>query len=103
MEKVDKVTYCLTGSPKPYWSTKADFQADMEKWGYKYTTLTKTTDILIAADEDLGTLKCQKAEKYGIKIYNYTDAFNKKEMLYTKTMRKKRLIQLSKISKANNG
>ena len=33
-EKVDKVTYCLTGSPKPYWKIKADFMADMEKWGY---------------------------------------------------------------------
>ena len=92
-EKVDKVTYEMTGHPPAnLWRYKADFQADMEKWGYKHTTLNKNTDILIAADEDLGTLKCKKAEKYGIKIYNYTDAFNKKEMLYTKTMRKKRQI-----------
>lgn len=93
---MDKVTYCMTGSPKPHWTTKSDFMNDMEKWGYEYTTLTKNTDILIAANEDLGTLKCKKAEKYGIKIYSYTDAFNKKEQLYTRTMRKKRLLNLDK-------
>lgn len=98
MEKIDKVTYCMTGTPKPFWGTKADFEADMEKWGYEYTTLTKNTDILIAADEDLGTLKCKKAEKYGIPIYSYKDAFSRKEMLYTKTMRKKRLLNLKNIS-----
>lgn len=99
MEKIDKITYCMTGPPpKPFWGTKADFEGDMEKWGYEYTTLTKNTDILIAADEDLGTLKCKKAEKYGIPIYSYKDAFSKKEALYTKTMRKKRLLNLTKIS-----
>lgn len=102
MEKIDKVTYEMTGTPKPYWGTKADFQADMERWGYQHTTLNKNTDILIAADEDLGTLKCKKAEKYGIPIYNYTDAFNKKELLYTKTMRKKRLERLNKISQSED-
>lgn len=96
-EKVDKVTYCLTGSPKPHWATKADFMYDMEKWGYKYTSLTKKTDILIAADEDLGTLKCKKAEKYGIAIYSYKDAFNRKENLYTKIMRKNRLKNIKKL------
>lgn len=96
MEKVDKVTYEMTGTPKPYWATKSDFQESMEKWGYEHTTLNKNTDILIASDEDLGTLKCKKAEKYGIKIFNYNDAFFKKENLYTKIMRKKRLINLSK-------
>ena len=73
MEKVDKVTYEMTGTPKPYWASKADFQESMEKWGYEHTTLNKNTDILIAADEDLGTLKCQKAEKYGIPIYTYKE------------------------------
>jgi len=92
----DKVTFCLTGSPKPHWSVKADFIEDMKKWGYEYTTLTKSTDILIAADEELGTLKCQKAEKYGIHIYSYTDAFNKKENLYTKTIRSKKIKNLKK-------
>jgi len=72
----DKVSFCLTGTPKPYWSVKADFIEDMQDWGYEYTTLTKNTDMLIAADEDLGTLKCKKAEKYGIPIYSYNDAFN---------------------------
>jgi len=98
-EKVDKVTYEMTGHPPAnLWRYKSDFQESMEKWGYEHTTLNKNTDILIAADEDLGTLKCQKAEKYGIKIFNYNDAFNKKENLYTKIMRKKRLENLKNIS-----
>jgi len=100
-DKIDKVTYCLTGSPKPHWATKADFEYDMLKWGYEYTTLSKNTDILIAANEDLGTLKCQKAQKYGIPIYSYGEAFKKKEMLYTKTMRKKRLLNLNKMSNSD--
>ena len=95
---IDKVTYCLTGSPKPLWPTKADFISDMEKWGYKYTTLTKDTDMLIAADEDLGTLKCQKAEKYGIPIYSYNDAFKKKELLYKRVIRGKKLENLNNIA-----
>jgi hypothetical protein len=95
-EKIDKVTYCLTGSPKPHWGYKADFIADMESWGYEYTTLSKTTDMLIAASEELGTLKCQKAEKYGIPIYSYEDAFNRKERLYVRVIRKKRLININK-------
>lgn len=95
-EKIDKVTYCLTGSPKPHWAYKSEFVDDMKKWGYEYTTLSRTTDMLIASNEELGTLKCQKAEKYGIPIYSYEDAFNKKERLYVKVIRKKRLINLTK-------
>jgi len=34
--------------------------------------------MLIVADEDLGTLKCKKAERYGIPVYTYAHA--KKEM-----------------------
>lgn len=96
MDKVDKVTYEMTGSPKPFFATKSDFIAAMESWGYSHTTLNKNTDMLIAATEDLGTLKCQKAEKYGIPIYSYSDAFNKKELLYTRTIRKKRLLNIDK-------
>ncbi len=95
MVKIDKVTYCLTGSPKPYWSTKESFIHDMEKWGYEYTTLTKNTDMLIAANEDLGTLKCKKAEKYNIPIYSYNDAFNKKENLYVRVIRGKKIKNLN--------
>jgi hypothetical protein len=96
-EKIDKVTYCMTGPPpKNLWSYKADFESDMKSWGYEYTTLSKTTDMLIAANEELGTLKCKKAEKYRIPIYSYEDAFNKKERLYVKVIRKKRLINIQK-------
>jgi hypothetical protein len=97
----DKVTYCLTGSPKPYWATKSEFIADMSDWGYTYTTLTKNTDMLIAATEDLGTLKCQKAEKYGIPIYTYVEAFKKKEKLYKKVVRGKKLDNLKNKSDKN--
>ena len=73
-----KVTYECSGSPSPYFITKADFFAAMQECGYTHTTLTKKTDMLIVAQEDLGTLKCKKAEKYGIPVYTY--AYAKKEM-----------------------
>lgn len=94
---VDKVSYEMTGSPKPFFSTKADFTESMNNWGYSHTRLNKNTDMLIARDEDLETLKCVKAKKLGIPIYSYEDAFNKKEKLYTKTIRKKRLNRLNNL------
>lgn len=95
-EYKDKVSFEMTGSPKPYWSTKAEFVADMEKWGYSHTTLNKNTDMLIAADEDLGTLKCKKAEKYGIPIYSYKKAFDQKERLYKRVIRGKKIENIEK-------
>lgn len=93
---IDKVTYEMTGPPpKHHWSHKADFEEDMLKWGYTHTTLNKNTDMLIAADEDLGTLKCQKAEKFGIPIYSYEDAFKKKELLYKRVVRNKKIVSLN--------
>lgn len=94
----DKVTYEMSGSPKPYWATKAEFVSDMSDWGYTHTTLNKNTDMLIVAAEDLGTLKCQKAERYGIPIYTYMEAFKKKEKLYKKVVRGKKLDNLKKES-----
>jgi hypothetical protein len=96
-EYKDKVNYELTGPPpKRYWNHKADFVADMQKWGYTHTTLNKNTDMLIAADEELGTLKCQKAERYGIPIYTYKEAFDRKEKLYIRVVRNKKLENLKK-------
>ena len=93
----DKVNYEMSGPPdKKYFTHKADFVESMLKWGYNHTTLNKNTDMLIVANEDLGTLKCQKAEKYGIPIYTYEEAFNKKERLYTRVVRKKKIINLNK-------
>lgn len=93
---IDKVTYEMTGPPpKNHWTHKADFEEDMLKWGYTHTTLNKNTDMLIAADEDLGTLKCQKAEKFGIPIYSYEDAFKKKELLYKRVVRNKKIVSLN--------
>lgn len=98
-EYIDKVTYEMTGPPpKSLWAHKADFVDDMQKWGYTHTTLTKNTDMLIAGDEDLGTLKCQKAEKFGIPIYSYKDAFKKKELLYKRVIRAKKIENLNKKS-----
>lgn len=75
---IDSVTYECSGSPKPYFNTKADFFEEMAKYGYRHTTLTKNTNMLIVAEKDLGTLKCKKAEKYGIPVYTY--AYAKREM-----------------------
>lgn len=95
-EYKDLVKYEMTGSPKPYWTTKAEFVEDMKNWGYQHTTLNKNTDMLIAADEELGTLKCQKAEKYGIPIYTYKEAFDKKERLYKRIIRGNKIRNLEK-------
>ena len=95
---IDTVNYEMSGSPKPYWSTKSEFVDAMTKFGYTHTTLNKQTDMLIVADEDLGTLKCQKAEKYDIPIYTYRDAFTRKEKLYVRVVRGKKLTNLKNIS-----
>ena len=92
----DKVTYEMSGSPKPYWATKAEFVADMQEWGYSHTTLNKKTDMLIVPDTELGTLKCQKAEKYGIPIHTYKKAFDQKERLYKRVVRKKKIGEIEK-------
>ena len=95
-EYKDKVTFCCSGSPKPYWITKEEFVNDMKDWGYNYTTLTKSTDMLIVPDIELGTIKCQKAEKYGIPIYTYKKAYDQKERLYKRVIRNKKLDNLNK-------
>lgn len=71
---VDYYTFECSGSPSPYFKTKAEFFKFMEDNGFKHTTLTKKTDMLIVADKDQGTLKCQKAEKYGVPVYTYQKA-----------------------------
>lgn len=97
MEFKDKVTYEMSGPPPSHlWNHKADFVADMLKWGYSHTTLNKNTDMLIVAEKDLGTLKCQKAKKYDISIYTYEEAFKKKENLYIRTIRNKKIKSLEK-------
>lgn len=99
MEKIDKVTYEMSGPPpKNLWNHKADFVTDMLKWGYNHTTLNKKTDMLIISEKDLGTLKCQKAEKYDIPIYTYEEAYRKKENLYTRVIRGKKIKNLNKNS-----
>lgn len=91
----DSVTYEMSGPPpKWFWSIKADFKSDMLSWGYKHTTLTKSTDMLIVEDEYLETTKTKKAKRYGIPIFTYKEAFEKKEKLYTITIRKKKLQKL---------
>lgn len=74
----DNITFEMSGSPLPYFKTKADFVEAMLNCGYHHSTLNKKTNMLICSTEDLGTLKFKKAQKYGIPIYTYAQA--KKEM-----------------------
>jgi len=67
-------TYECSGSPKPAFATKAEFMNFMEEYGFKHTTLSKKTDMLIVQYKGQGTLKEQKAQKYGIPIYTYREA-----------------------------
>lgn len=96
-EKNDKVTYEMSGPPPEHlWRYKADFENDMLKWGYQHTTLTKKTDMLIVTKENLNTTKCKKAEKYGTQVYTYEEAFNRKENLYVRIIRKKKFANIAK-------
>jgi len=70
-------TYECSGSPSPTFRVKADFFEFMANHGFKHTTLTKKTNMLIVEDKDMGTLKCQKAQKYGVPIYTYREAKKK--------------------------
>ena len=88
--------------PKNLWAHKADFEEDMLKWGYKHTTLTKNTDMLIVEFPEQTTLKAQKARAYGIPIYSYKEAHEKKEKLYNKVIRKKRLNKIEKESEKDD-
>jgi len=67
-------TFECSGTPKPYFKTKAEFFEFMEENGFKHSTLNKKTDMLIVESLDMGSLKCQKAEKYNIPIYTYKQA-----------------------------
>ena len=71
---VDYYTFECSGSPNPTFKTKAEFFDFMENNGFKHTTLNKKTDMLIVTSKDQGTLKVQKAEKYGVPVYTYREA-----------------------------
>ena len=71
---VDYYTFECSGSPSPYFKTKADFFNFMENNGFKHSTLTKKTDMLIVADKNQNTLKYKKAERYGVPVYTYREA-----------------------------
>lgn len=73
----DHYTFECSGSPKPTFKTKQEFFDFMEEHGFKHTTLNKKTNMLIVESKDQGTIKCQKAEKYGIPIYTYREAKKK--------------------------
>lgn len=95
-EYIDKVTFEMSGKPPRYWGYKADFIEKMRSWGYVHTTLTKNTDMLIVESDNLNTIKCKKAKRYGIPTYTYEDAFKLKERLYTRITRKNKMGELMK-------
>ncbi len=70
-------TYECSGSPKPTFKTKADFNEYMNSNGFKKSTLNKKTDMLIVQYKGQGTLKEIKAQKYGIPIYTYRESKGK--------------------------
>lgn len=77
----DHFTFECSGAPKPTFSTKAEFFSFMEENGFKHSTLNKKTNMLIVQYKGQGTLKEEKAKKYGIPIYTYREAKSKvKEM-----------------------
>lgn len=76
-------TYECSGTPKPFFKIKAEFTFFMKNNGFKKSTLTKNTDMLIVEFKGKGTLKEKKAEKYGIPIYTYNEAINKVKNMAT--------------------
>jgi len=92
----DFVTFEMTGSPKDTrrWRYKEDFERDMYSHGFRHTTLTKKTDILIAEDEHFGSIKWNKAKSFGIPIMTFTEAWEKREQIFIKKFGKEKLDQL---------
>ena len=70
-------TYECSGSPQPTFRVKVDFNHYMNEHGFKKSTLTKKTDMLIVQHKGQGTLKEQKAKRYNIPIYTYAEAKKK--------------------------
>lgn len=67
-------TYEMTGSPKGAgWKVKDHFVADAENAGFKHSSLTAKTDLLITDSYSSNSGKMDKARKFGIEIITYDD------------------------------
>ena len=73
-----RIYFEMTGSPRsamtmlpPKERTKDVFATELEKYGFKRSTLNKQCDILIATDLDVWTNKMKKAEDMGIEVTTY--------------------------------
>ena len=63
----------MTGSPKPFWKTKAEFVASASGCGFKAGKLTKDSKYLITDNYEAKTSKMKSAEKLGVEIITYQD------------------------------
>ncbi len=81
-KKVDKsgILFEMTGSPKPYFSTKQDFLDKVGKFGYSHTSL-KDAKLLVTDDYESTSSKMGQAKKKGIDIVTYEDLAKRLEIL----------------------
>ncbi len=66
----------MTGSPKPYFSTKAKFLEALADFGYSQDKMKKKdnkVDILVCDDLTSTTRKMQLANELGVEIMTYAD------------------------------
>jgi len=73
-----RVYFEMTGSPRsamamlpPKERTKDVFATELEKHGFKRSSLNKQCDMLIAQDLDIWTNKMKKAEEMGVEVTTY--------------------------------
>ena len=62
----------FTGSPKPEFATKGEFEEYIKKFGFKHTSL-KDAVMLVTDSYDSTSSKMKTAEKKGIEIITYSD------------------------------
>ena len=63
----------MTGSPKPFFETKENFEEYAKRFGFKHDSLSKETEFLLTDSYDSNSSKMKKAEKLNIKIITYED------------------------------
>jgi NAD-dependent DNA ligase len=66
----------FTGSPKPFFKTKADFLTAIQDYGFTHGTMSKKdnkVDILVCDSPDSGTSKLKLAAELGVEVMTYED------------------------------
>ena len=76
---MEKKVIVMTGSPKPYCETKAQFLETMSEFGYEEGQMSKKDNVvefLVTNDLNSVTSKMKLAKELGVKIITYAEMLN---------------------------